>query len=237
MNNLLQKFLGILNRARGGESVLGIDVGSSAIKVVQLRRRQGQAVLETYGSLALGPYAGTDVGRATNLPVPKLAEALGDIIREAKVTTTRTGVAIPLSASLVSLIEFPPLPPGELQSMIPIEARRYIPVPISEVTLDWVELPPEEGEGTTKRIEVLLAAIHNDAITKYKEFTRGASLEPSFFEIEAFGTVRSSAAGTLATVMVFDMGASTTKLYLVDRGVIRLVHTVNRGSQEVTLAI
>ena len=61
------------------QSVLGVDIGSSSIKVVQLRKKGGKAVLETYGELALGPYAGTEIGRATNLPNDKLVEALRDL--------------------------------------------------------------------------------------------------------------------------------------------------------------
>ena len=53
---------------KAGQSVLGIDIGSSSIKIVQLRKKGGKAVLETYGELALGPYAGVEIGRATNLP-------------------------------------------------------------------------------------------------------------------------------------------------------------------------
>lgn len=47
-------------------SVLGIDIGSSAIKVIQIKRKNGQAVLETYGELALGPYAGATIGQAVS---------------------------------------------------------------------------------------------------------------------------------------------------------------------------
>src|SRR3989344_3866484 len=88
----------------GGGSVLGIDIGSSSIKVVQLRRHRGAAVLETYGELSLGPYAGVEIGRATSLPAEKLAEALTDVLKEANVTAKSCALSIPLSASLISLI-------------------------------------------------------------------------------------------------------------------------------------
>ena len=68
-------------------SVLGIDIGGSSIKVVQLRKEKGVAVLETYGELALGPYAGSTVGQATNLPAEKIGETIRDLLRESKVTT------------------------------------------------------------------------------------------------------------------------------------------------------
>ncbi|MDE1940812.1 MAG: hypothetical protein KGI66_01715, partial [Patescibacteria group bacterium] len=63
-------------------SVLGIDIGSSAIKVVQIKKKRGRAVLETYGELSLGPYAGVEVGRSVSLQPDKLVAALKDILRE-----------------------------------------------------------------------------------------------------------------------------------------------------------
>ena len=56
-------------------SVVGVDVGSSSLKVVQLRKERGVAVLETYGELALGPYTGAEVGQATNLPAAKIGDS------------------------------------------------------------------------------------------------------------------------------------------------------------------
>src|SRR5574343_624676 len=78
--NITMSFLS--NFFKKETSVLGVDVGASAIKVVQIKKKRGRAVLETYGELALGPYANIEVGRATNLPPEKRAEAIKDILRE-----------------------------------------------------------------------------------------------------------------------------------------------------------
>lgn len=234
-----------------GESVLGIDIGSSSIKAVQLRRKSGQAVLETYGELALGPYAKVEVGRSTNLALDKLSEATADIIRESNITTKDCGIAIPLSSSLVSLIELPAAEGKQLDQMIPLEARKYIPVPITEVTLDWWVIPTsgnglrgagEETAGSLgspppPKVEVLVVAIHNDAILKYQDLVTRAGLAASFFEIEIFSAMRAVLREEAATVMIFDMGASSTKLYIVDRGIVRVSHAITRGSQDITLAV
>jgi type IV pilus assembly protein PilM len=128
------------------QRVLGIDIGSSSIKIVQLSRKDGHPILETYGELSLGPYAGRAVGEATNLPLEKVIEALNDLLREKEVNiqTKSCGVAIPFSSSLMAVMEVPMLPQKELASMIPLEARKYIPVPISEVTLDWYVIPKDQ---------------------------------------------------------------------------------------------
>ncbi len=238
------------------ESVLGIDIGSSSIKVVQLRRKAGQALLETYGELALGPYSGLEVGRATHLPADKLAEALLDVLRESNTTTKRCGLSIPLASSMVSLIEMPEFPASQLASMIPLEARKYIPVPVSEITLDWWVIPRDESERAPEgvppspagqsgapvtpikeKVDVLVVAIHNEAINKYQDVVRRTGVDSSFLEIEIFSTMRAVLEEENATAMIFDFGAGTTKLYLIDRGIVRVSHTINRGSQDITLAI
>src|SRR3989344_596793 len=122
---------------------LGIDIGSSAIKIVELKKKNGQAVLTTYGELALGPYAGFGVGQAVSLPTEKIAQALTDLMneKEVNVSTKSCGLSIPFSSSLMSVIEMPEVSAKQLSVMVPLEARKYIPVPISEVTLDWSVVP------------------------------------------------------------------------------------------------
>jgi type IV pilus assembly protein PilM len=238
---------------KSGQSVLGVDVGSSSIKVVQLKKKGGKAVLETYGELALGPYAGIEIGRATNLPMEKIAEALRDLLKEANVTTKSSGISIASSSSLLSFIRMPDMDPKQLANMIPIEARKYIPVPITEVALDWWIVPKQENSFSSdfekpqaqgasaapkdKSIDVLLVVIHNDVLTHLNQISQTVGLDSSFYEIEIFSSMRSVVDQSLESVMIFDMGAGTTKLYVIDRGILRASHTINRGSQEITLAL
>lgn len=236
-------------------SVLGIDVGSSSVKVVQLRKKKGQAVLETYGELALGPYAGLQVGQAVNLSAEKTSEALTDIIREANVTTKRAAFSIPLSSSLTSVIELPKVSERELKDMVPIEARKYIPVPISEVTLDWFVIPNQrkdisdleqevDSETKTKaaaedreKLSVLLVAIHNEVINKYQHIAKENNLDIGFIEIETFSAIRSLLGRGTITFLILDIGANTTNVAIVESGVVYRSHVINRGSQDITFAL
>lgn len=224
--------------AKKQQSVLGVDIGTSAIKVVQLRKEKGRVILETYGAISLGPYAGVEIGRATALGADKIAEALRDVIREAHVTTTDAAVSIPYSSSLISIIKLPAAVEKQLPQVMPIEARKYIPVPINEVLLDWFVISggSKGGSSTPDKIDVLLVAIHNDTISKFKSISAGAALAVSFFEIEVFSAVRAALDHGLAPIAVIDMGAATTKFYVVERGLIHESHIINHGGQELTLA-
>ena len=84
---------------------------------------------------------------------------------------------------------------------------------------------------------VLLVAIHNSTIEKYKNIIAKSGLDNSFFEIEIFSTMRSVLDQEISPVMILDMGATSTKLFIVERGIMRSSHTINKGSQEVTNAL
>ncbi len=255
-------------------SVVGVDVGSAYLKVVQLRRKSGKAVLETYGSLALGPYADVEIGRATHLPAEKLAEALRDLLQEAHITSKKAACSIPFASSLVTTMDMRVIDAKQLANAVSIEARKYVPVPIAEVNLDWWIVPEEpakipgaettgdesqetrdagqitgrttfhEGEGALpsdpnvpRATKILIAAIHNEALTRYQTAMRNSGLESSFFEIELFSTIRALFPQDLEPHAVLDLGAGESKLYIIDRGIVRLSHIVSHGGQDVTLAL
>jgi type IV pilus assembly protein PilM len=229
----------------GGGSVLGIDIGASSAKIVQLRSSRGTAILETYGEIALGPYANQPVGKSVKLTPEKTAEVLVDLMKEANVTSKIAGVSIPFSSSLVTVLDLPKADPAALKRMVPIEARKYIPVPVTQVTLDWFVIPQEEADSAFDRVEpqapirakgqeILLVAIHNDTLTNYQTIMKTAGLSTSFYEIEIFSAIRSSVGHGIAPILMVDLGASTTKMYIVERGIVRLTHLVTAGGQHMT---
>ena len=226
-------------------SVLGVDIGSSSIKVVQIKKKHGKAVLQTYGELALGPYAGLEVGQSVVLNADKIVEAIRDILRESKTTTTSCGVALPLSSSLITFISIPPVPDAQVGDVVAIEARKYIPVPLAEVLLDYSIIPKEDSyvpqDQSAKEVkqgkDVLVVAVHNDFINDYQSIITKSGLLTSFYEIEIFSTIRSVIEHGVGTSMVIDFGARATKLYIVERGMLRSSHIINKGSQDITIAL
>ena len=239
-----QIFSKILGKTQVGNSVLGIDIGASSIKIVQLTRKGGQAVLQTYGEIALGPYAGTQIGRATKLDATKLSEALKDVLKEANTSTRDSAMSIPMRSSMVSVFKMPKIAGKQLGEMIPIEARKYIPVPIAEVALDWFIIPDmekmenDEIPAEKQTVEVMVVAIHNEVLSDYSNIVGATGISTSFFEIEMFPTARAVLdANYLSPVMIIDIGAGATKVYITERGIVRDSHIIGRGSQDVTLSV
>ncbi|OJI09570.1 MAG: hypothetical protein COV08_00280 [Candidatus Vogelbacteria bacterium CG10_big_fil_rev_8_21_14_0_10_49_38] len=242
---------------RKEKSVVAIDFGISAVKVVQLRKERGKAVLETYGELSCGPYNNLSVGQSASLSVDKYVEVLRDLFKEAKVTAKVGAMAVPLRHSLIVSVELPEMEEARLPEVIPIEARKYVPVPISEVILDWWVVPRsqfappagEPGQATEsaspnqesgpwpKKMEVLIASIHKETIQDYQEIAKQLGLAVDAFEIETFSSIRSVMPNDLSATAILDIGAGTSKIAIVDYGIVRLSHTITKGSQDLTVAI
>ena len=113
-----------------------------------------------------------------------------------------------------------------MADVVALEARKYIPVPLNEVFLDFSVIPTEEsytegsdvGKAEKRGVEVLVVAIHNEYLSEYQSVMAGSALQPGFYEIEIFSSIRAVVDQGLSTVMIIDMGARSTKLYIVERG-------------------
>ena len=100
-------FLDSLLGGKKEKKFIGVDIGSSSIKIVQLSTKKGAARLDTFGEIALGPYAGKEIGDTVILSPEKYAEALKDLVRESQADAVDAGLAIPLKSSLVFNLKLP----------------------------------------------------------------------------------------------------------------------------------
>ncbi len=222
---------------------LGVDIGSSSIKIVQLKKEKERAILETYGELSLAGYANGDVGKAFVVIDTKITEALSDILKESKAGAKSAEVSLPLKNSFLTTMEMPYLSEEELKEAIPFEARKYVPIPLSEAKIDWWILPPKSEEnavssiGSPKRkfVSVLLAAVPQEITAKYKSIFKNVNVEINNFELEVFPFARAALHRELGAVLLLDLGASSTKMIIADGGAVRAAHSLDKGSQEMTL--
>lgn len=255
MSNLLKNIfsrLGSFGKG-GGDIAIGVDIGSSAIKVVEIERKGGKAVLETYGSIALAPFADAAAGSVTNLPIEKVILALKEVLKQSDVTGNSVAIAIPVQSSLIFTLQLPAkISDSEIANIVPTEARKYIPLPITEVSIDYFILPKKEVSfeemnadknavpGVAlleEKINVLVVATQNDAVAKYRSIVSQCNLLASFFEIEVFASIRSNFEHELSPVLLMDFGASRTKLSIVEFGMVKSFHSIERGGADITNSI
>lgn len=221
-------------------SVVGVDIGSSSIKVVELQDKGGVVTLSTYGELQLGPYVEKSVGESAVLSPKQEQEALVDVLRESAVTAKDAVFAMPLSSSFVTNVTIRASAEADLSAMVRVEARKVIPASLSEVTLDWAEVDAEKQTskaGTATDRKVLIAAIQNNALERYRVLMQFANLKQPPTEIECFSSVRSLHDSTEDDVVIIDIGARSAKLYIAHKGLLMRIHRVRAGGAMVTEGI
>lgn len=229
----------LLPTSNPGSSVAGIDIGSSSIKVVQIKKEKGSVVLETYGEVALSPYMKQPIGTAVS-PTPEIiVTALRDLFKESHITARDFVISLPSPATLIFMLKLPKVSQPNLASIIPNEAHKFIPVPLSEIALDYMVIPSretyaDEAMGASSDIEVLVVAVRNDTLALYQEISKNAELGEVTMEVEPFSIIRSGFRHEITPVMVIDIGAKTTRIFIVEYGVIRMFHVINRGSMFLT---
>ncbi len=214
---------------------VGIDIGSSAIKVVELEEREGVLTLTTYGEIQLGPYNAEAVGESVLLPMEKEQQALVDVLRESATKAKNAVLAMPLSASFVTVMSLKSEPEEDLTPRIRVEARKYIPTQISEVTLDWAEIA--RGEASEGDRDVLVAAIQNDALKRFNDLTEFVGFPQLPSEIECFSAIRAVGNGEEEHLAIIDIGAVSSKLYIVRAGLLQRMHRVRAGGTLATKRI
>ncbi len=235
--------------ARKDNVAVGIDIGTSSIKVVELKKEGGRAVLNTYGALSLGQYGeGGIIGQVTNLDAETLATALKDVLKETKIVSQNIVLGIPSASCIIFIVQLPAeIEERDLPTVVPAEAKKFIPVPLTDVSLDWYVIPRREDSGVASRVlsesggeakmSILVVATLNETLVKYTQVLQKVALPMDSLEIEAFSNIRSIMTRELFPVLIIDIGASKTKLTIVEHGIVETFRLVNRASQDITLAI
>ena len=231
-----KKILSSLNPAGGSTSAVGIDIGSSSAKVVELEWTGEFAKLCTYGELQLGPYADQDLGQVVSLSGEQQTEALVDVLRESQVSVRKGITAIPLSSSFVTIITVGTNGDADaLANRVPVEAKKYIPLPLNKIALDWSELPAvaaaDDDPATT---DLLLVAIENAVLQRYQQLRQAVGMANQPAELESFSLIRALAAEVSGSIALIDCGASATKLYIVHDGSLVRLHRFNGGGERIT---
>lgn len=217
---------------KSNDKILGVDIGSSSIKIVQLSRKKGVPVLDTFGEISLSVFADKAIGKPVNLSEDKLTTALSDLMKESQADATDVAFAIPLKSTLMFNLKLPKsIDESKLDEAVRLEARKYIPVPISEVQLDWSVIPaPESQREKEEYYDIIVIAIHKETLNKYVNIASALKLDLKFLEIETFSTIRSVIKYERDTSAIVDIGSSMTKFYIVENGIIRKSHIINIGS-------
>lgn len=221
------------------QSYVGIDLGSSALKVVQMGDDNGRPRLMTYGYIEQHFDV---VKNDTPAAITAATTALKQILKEAHVTTNQAIGVLPSFAVFSSIISLPLMTPKELNAAVRWEAKKFVPMPIDDLSLNWnlLKEKPVAGQpagAAPKNLRVLITAAPKTLVERFLQIFRGAGLQIAALDTEAFALERSLLGTDPAPVMIVDIGSIATDIAILVDGVPLINRSIDVGGDTITSSI
>ena len=215
---------------------LGIDIGTTSIKLVELQKTREKLELTNYGILEkYGHLERINDAIQTNsfkLLEESTALLLKQLIEKSKIKNQRTYMALPSFSGFISIMELPEMSDKELAKAVNFQAGQYIPMPLQETTLDWQII--ERGNG---KIIVLLMAVPTDIIKRYVQSAELAKINLKGLELETVAIARLLGKKEKGVVALVDIGGRSTSINIMDKGALRTSHNVDTAGGDFTQVI
>jgi type IV pilus assembly protein PilM len=209
----------------------GLDIGSTAIRLVQLRRGGEHPALVAYGSV---PVPANLASSDSKIDQDKLADLVRQLVRDNHVALKNVVVGLSANKVFATVITTPKLDNAQLAKAIRYQAEQYIPMALDQVKLDWAVID-QSKDG--KQLEVLLVAAPNSAIDKYVSIMEKAGLEPLALEANAIAVSRALMPKNSLAVVVVDFGSLDSDISIVWNNAPRLLRSVPVGSSTLVRSV
>lgn len=215
---------------------IGLDIGLSGIKLVELANDGGHARLVTYAYI---DYPLDNFDTLFNERIEDVARIIKKMLAEARCTTKNAVAAVPVSSVFSSIINVPATNDKELKAAINWEAKKLIPIPLEEIQLDSKVIDgSSKMEGGKKVSRVLLTGAPKTLVNRYLDLlNRRCGLNLLSLETEAFAQIRSLVGRDRASIMVIDTGFQRTNITVVENGVPFLNRSIAIGGDSITRSI
>src|SRR5712675_2221683 len=219
----------------GGQKkvLVGLDIGSSSIKAVELKSTKQGYELVSFGLEALAQDTVVD---GAIMDAPLVAGAISNIFETQKIKTKNVATAVSGHSVIVKRVNLPVMSDEELYDRIQSEASQHIPFDITDVNLDYQLL-----ESMDSQIDVLLVAVKKDKILNHTNVLAQAGKTPVIVDIDAFGLQNcfeinyEPDAGQ--TVALLNIGASVMNINIVRGGIPLFTRDVSVGGNQYTDAL
>lgn len=215
-----------------GKNLVGVDIGSTSIKVCELKPGRKGLQLVRFGFVPLAPQVIVD-GQV--MDAAAVAEALQLAFKEFKFRSRDVAISVSGQAAIIRKITVPLMTDDELGEQIQWEAEQHIPFDIKDVQIDHQVLrrSPDDGQ-----MEVLLVAAKKDQIEDYAQVVRSAKLKPVVCDIDAFCVQNlfefTRGLDSLQTIAIINVGASVSSLNVISNGVSAFSREIANGGNAVT---
>lgn len=205
----------------GGDNLfLGIDIGDSSLKMVELEKKNRQIHLSNY---AFSENV-SEVNFMKVDDIDYLAQAINKVRLEAGIKASRVTASLPTFAVFSSIININNTDKKKMAAAVNEEAKKVIPLPLDEMTLDWKIVADESSKAnkpasSREGLKVFLTGSPKKLVRKYIDIFRTAKLNLSSLETETFSLVRSLVGDDKSTVMIVEIGANSTDLSIVKESI------------------
>jgi type IV pilus assembly protein PilM len=209
-----------------------LDIGSSAIRVVQLRNSGNSHSLVKYGAAPIDVKLALSDAPADQ---KRVADVIAALVAEVGISTKNVVVGLPSNKTFVTLVDLPKMTLQELRSTIKYQADQYIPMSADEAKIDSVILGDSPADQT--KMEVLLASVSNKFSEQRMEMLESIGLDVIALEPDSIAMARSlTPTGSANAQMVIDMGEYATDIVITSGGAPRLVRSIPTGGQSLLKA-
>jgi type IV pilus assembly protein PilM len=218
----------------GSKSVVGLDIGSSSVKAVELSRRgRGKEFELTHLGVASMPAEAIVQGAFLNSSA--IVEGIREAIEKAKIRTKNVAAAVSGHSVIVKKVSLPAMTRDELDEQIRWEAEQYIPFDVNEVNLDFQILNGAGGEG---QMEVLLVAAKKDLVDDYVQVIREAGLIPAAIDVAAFAVENAFEANYDVrpdeVVALVNIGAQVVNINIISNGAPAFTRDITTAGNQYT---
>ncbi len=222
-------------------SVLGVDIGTTSIKVVELKKTGEAPELVNYGLLETVKHFErvNDIIQSDSLKisVKQASSLLKTIIKKSSFNTNDAIASIPSFASYTTLVEMPQMTDSETKSAMSFQIQQNIPLPISQVAVDWMRVGSKTDENGNEKQFILIVAIPNDIIQRYREIFKNAGLSLKALEVDFLSCARSVIGNDKTPSIIMDIGSRSTNVIVSDGGFVKYNNHINYGGDFLTEAI
>jgi type IV pilus assembly protein PilM len=216
--------MGILT---GVTDFFGLDIGTTAIRVVELHGGGKVRALARYGQIAVDSKISQS---DANADMQKMVQYVRQVIADARITTRNVAVGVPSQKMFTAVIDIDRLTPAELTKTIQYQADSLIPTPLAESKIDWALLGDSPKEAN--KVEILLSSVTNDFIEKRLDLLESIGLNVIAFEPESMALSRALVApDAMAPQMILDVGSKATDLVITMNGAPRLTRSIPTGTE------
>lgn len=213
-------------------SFIGIDIGDSSLKMVELVKKNKKLVLSNYGfseSLSQTKFTSDD-------DINYLAKALVKVKKDIGIVGNRATVSLPTFSVFSSVINLYNVNRKNIAEQVNEEAKKVIPLPLEEMVLDYKVIPKKEGEDPANT-KIFLTGSPKKLIKKYINIFNLAKINLVSLETETFSLIRSLLGNDPATVMIVELGANSTDFCIVKESIPYLNRSINVSGHLITETI